>query len=85
MRSASIPPPGLHHGVYTTLPISVSTSAAERWFSTRQASGPVTRNLAMRDMSMTPTASRTATCSRRARSKEWPRANAVSGVGGSGV
>ncbi len=38
----------------------------------------------MSDMSMTPTASRTATCSRRARSKEWPRPKAVSGVGWSG-
>ncbi len=63
VRSAMIPPAALSHCVYTIRPTGTDTSFAQTRLRTRSASRPWTRNLAMIDMSSTPTASRTARCS----------------------
>ena len=64
VTSATIPPASLSHWVYTIRPIPAVTSLADSRLSTAAASGPCTISLAISVMSSTPTASRTAPCSR---------------------
>ena len=73
VTSVQIPAFGVSHCVYTIVPTGRSIRLTLTFSSRSSAPGPWTRIFAMNDMSITPTASRTARCSTAPASNAWSR------------